>query len=46
MYDASGKLILTKPIRTKTTTLNIRNVKPGNYILKINGISNGFTVVR
>ncbi|MGC9330900.1 MAG: T9SS type A sorting domain-containing protein, partial [Bacteroidales bacterium] len=46
IYDASGKLVFTKSISTKTTTLDISNLKPGNYILKINGISKGFTVVR
>ncbi|MFO7791277.1 MAG: T9SS type A sorting domain-containing protein, partial [Bacteroidales bacterium] len=46
IYDASGKLVFTQSIRTKTTTLNIRNLKSGNYVLKVNGISKGFTVVR
>jgi hypothetical protein len=46
IYDASGKLVFTQSISTKTTTLDISNLKPGNYILKIDGISKGFTVVR
>ena len=46
IYDASGKLVSTHPIHIKTTTLAISHLKPGNYILKIDGISKGFTVVR
>ncbi|MEA1874460.1 MAG: T9SS type A sorting domain-containing protein [Bacteroidota bacterium] len=46
IYDAQGKLVFTQTINAKTTTLDISNVKPGNYILKVNGISKGFTVVR
>ncbi len=46
IYDAGGKLVSTHPIHTKTTTLDISHLKPGNYILKINGISRSFTVVR
>jgi hypothetical protein len=46
IYDAGGKLVFTQSISTKTTTLDISNLKPGNYILKIDGISKGFTVVK
>ncbi|MEA3448851.1 MAG: T9SS type A sorting domain-containing protein [Bacteroidota bacterium] len=46
IYDAQGKLVLTQSISTKTASFDISNVKPGNYILKIDGVSKGFTVVR
>jgi hypothetical protein len=46
IYDAGGKLVSTHPIHTKTTTLDISHLQPGTYILKINGISRSFTVVR
>ncbi|MFO7936177.1 MAG: T9SS type A sorting domain-containing protein, partial [Kiritimatiellia bacterium] len=46
IYDASGKLVFTQSIRTKTASFDISNLKSGNYVLKVNGISKGFTVVR
>ncbi|MDA3819245.1 MAG: T9SS type A sorting domain-containing protein [Candidatus Delongbacteria bacterium] len=46
IYDAQGKLVYTQPIHSKTASLDISSLQPGNYILKINGISKSFTVVR
>lgn len=46
IYDASGKLVFTQTINAKTTTLDISHLQSGSYILKIDGISQSFTVVR
>jgi hypothetical protein len=46
IYDAQGKLVFSQSINTQATTLDISNLTPGNYTLKINGISKSFTVVR
>ncbi len=46
IYDAQGKLVFTQTINAKTTTLDISHLQPGSYILKIDGISQSFTVVR
>ncbi len=37
LYDVSGKLYLTKIIQSQTTTLNVSNLAPGIYIVKIEG---------
>jgi hypothetical protein len=46
IYDASGKLVLSQEISSKITRIDIRMLSPGNYILKINGKSESFTVVK
>jgi hypothetical protein len=46
IYDAQGKLVFTQSIRTEITTLDIRYLMQGNYILKINNERMSFTVVK
>lgn len=37
LYDASGKLCITQIIQSQNTILNVSNLAPGLYILKIEG---------
>ena len=37
LYDASGKLCLSQILQSQTTILNVSNLAPGMYILKIEG---------
>lgn len=46
IYDVRGKLVFLQTINAKTTTLDISHLQSGSYILKIDGISQSFTVVR
>lgn len=37
VYSLTGKLILTKKINSKTTTLNLSTLTSGNYLMKVTG---------
>jgi hypothetical protein len=39
LYDISGKLYLSQIIQSQNTILNVSNLAPGMYILKIDGLS-------
>ncbi|MDA3910727.1 MAG: T9SS type A sorting domain-containing protein, partial [Bacteroidales bacterium] len=46
IYNVQAQLVLSQEINSKVLNIDISKLSPGRYILKINGKSKSFTVVR